>query len=87
MNAEPVPVPGFPGMPYSQAMRVGDLVFVAGQSGLNVRTGQISDDVEDQARQAFENLAAVLHAAGSSPQQVVKTTVILTGSGLRRRRS
>lgn len=64
--------------PYSQAVRVADLIFVAGQPGLDPRTGQpAGDDFEKQARQAFENLAAVLRAAGSSLQRVAKTTIFL----------
>jgi 2-iminobutanoate/2-iminopropanoate deaminase len=64
--------------PYSHAVRVGDLLFVAGQAGINPTTGTASDDFEAQARQAFQNLATVLDAAGSSLQHVAKTTVFLT---------
>src|SRR5687767_157288 len=64
--------------PYSHAVRVGDLLFVAGQAGINPTTGTAPDDFEAQARQAFQNLAAVLDAAGSSLQHVAKTTVFLT---------
>ena len=47
--------------PYSQATRVGDLVFTAGQPGINPATGAVAGDTFDlQARQAFANLAAVL---------------------------
>ena len=53
--------------PYSQAMRVGDLVYTAGQPGIDPRTGQVAgDSFEAQARQAFANLRAVLEDAGSS---------------------
>jgi len=62
---------------YSQGVRVGNLVFIAGQTGFNFDTGQLADDFEGQARQAFENLLLVLRASGSSLQQVVKTTVWL----------
>jgi len=64
--------------PYSQAVRTGDLIFVAGQAGLDPATGQVSGATfELQARQAFENLRALLEDAGSGLDQVVKTTCFL----------
>jgi 2-iminobutanoate/2-iminopropanoate deaminase len=63
--------------PYSQAVRAGDFLFVAGQAGLDPTTGAAGDSFEAQARQAFENLSTVLRAAGSSLQHVVKTTIFL----------
>lgn len=66
-----------PVMAYSQAVKVGDLLFIAGQPGLDFSSGLIADDFETQARQAFENLSMVLRAAGSSLEKVAKTTVWL----------
>jgi len=64
--------------PYSQAVRAGQLVFTAGQIAIEPTTGKlIGGDVAEQTRQALKNLAAVLEAAGSSLEQVVKTTVFL----------
>lgn len=64
--------------PYSQAVRAGDLVFVSGQPGVDPVTGASAGPTfAEQARQAFANLAAVLRAAGSSPEQVVSTTVLV----------
>ncbi len=64
--------------PYSQAVRAGDFLFVAGQAGLDPVTGAPAGDTfEAQARQAFENLSTVLRAAGSGLEQVVKTTIFL----------
>ena len=61
--------------PYSQAARMGNLVFVSGQAGLSPDTGEVAgSDFEAQARQAFENLRAVLAAANCSMDDVVKTT-------------
>lgn len=61
--------------PYSQAVRVGDLVFTAGQPGINPATGLVAGDTfEAQARQALENLRAVLEDAGSRIERVVKVT-------------
>lgn len=62
---------------YSQAVKAGNFIFVAGQAGVDFKTGIVSEDIEKQARQAFENLALVLQVAGSSMEQVVKTTVWL----------
>jgi len=64
--------------PYSQAVRVGDLLFTAGQPGIDPKTGTVAGpDFESQARQAFENLRAVLEDAGSSMEQVVRVTCFM----------
>jgi 2-iminobutanoate/2-iminopropanoate deaminase len=64
--------------PYSQAVRVGNLIFTAGQPGINPATGQVAGPTfEAQARQAIENLRAVLEDAGSSLQRVVKVTCFI----------
>jgi 2-iminobutanoate/2-iminopropanoate deaminase len=65
--------------PYSQAVRVGNLVYTAGQPGIDPATGAIAGDTfEAQARQAFANLAMVLDDAGSSLARVVKVTCFVT---------
>ena len=64
--------------PYSQAVRAGQLLFVSGQVPLDPATGQIvAGDIETQTRRVFDNLAAVLKAAGRSFADVVRTTVFL----------
>lgn len=64
--------------PYSQAIRVDSSVFTAGQLGMDPTSGELVDGgIQAQARQALENLAAVLDAAGTSLDNVVKTTVFL----------
>lgn len=63
--------------PYSQAIRVGNLVFTAGQIGLDPATGALVEGVEEQTRQVMSNLQAVLAAAGSSLQNIIKTTIFL----------
>jgi 2-iminobutanoate/2-iminopropanoate deaminase len=61
--------------PYSQAVRVGNLVYTAGQPGIDPTTGQVAgDSFEAQARQAFANLQAVLEDGGSSLARVIKVT-------------
>ena len=68
--------------PYSQAIRVGELIYTAGQLGLVPATKQLAGpDVESQTKQALENLQAVLEAAGSCLDHVVKTTVFVTDLG------
>ena len=64
--------------PYSHAVRAGGFVFVSGQPGIDPATGDVPDSFGDQARQAFANLATVLRVAGSSPELVVSTTVLVT---------
>lgn len=64
--------------PYSQAVKIGNMVYVSGQLGIDPSTGRIiSDDVELQMRRAFMNVASILEAAGSSLSRVVKVTVYL----------
>ncbi|MCM3701330.1 MULTISPECIES: RidA family protein [Paenibacillus] len=63
--------------PYSQGVQLGDLVFTSGQLGLVPETGQFAEGVEAQAAQALRNVKAVLEAAGSGLDKVVKTTVFL----------
>jgi 2-iminobutanoate/2-iminopropanoate deaminase len=68
--------------PYSQAVRIGQLVFVAGQVGLDPAQGRLAgEDVETQTEQVLANLSAVLQASGSDLSQVVKTTVFLEDMG------
>jgi 2-iminobutanoate/2-iminopropanoate deaminase len=63
--------------PYSQAIKAGGFVFVAGQGPFNPATGQKVDDIAGQTRQALTNVKAILEAAGSSLEAVVKTTCFL----------
>ena len=64
--------------PYSAAARFGNLVFTAGQLGIDPQSGElVPGGVEAQTRQALTNLRNVLEAAGSSIAQVLKTTVFL----------
>lgn len=68
----------FQGAPYNQAIRVGDLVFVAGQLGVSLETGELAgESVAEQTEQVMVNMAAILEAAGSGLDRLVKTTVFL----------
>jgi len=76
IRTEAAPAP-FQGAPYNQAIVVGELVFVAGQLGLEPGDTAIEGDVATQTGQALSNLAAILEAAGSSMDKLVKTSVFL----------
>ncbi len=72
----------FQGAPYNQAIRVGDLVFVAGQLGISLETGELAGtSIQEQTQQIMENLGAILDAAGSGLDKLVKTTVFLLSLG------
>lgn len=63
--------------PYSQGIMSGSLLFTAGQIGLDPATGTLADGVENQARQAMDNIGAILNAQGLSYGNIVKTTLYL----------
>ena len=64
--------------PYSQAVKTGNMVFCSGQIPIDTATGNfVSEDVAEQTEQVLKNLSAVLEAAGTSLNNVVKTTVFL----------
>jgi 2-iminobutanoate/2-iminopropanoate deaminase len=65
--------------PYSQAVKVGELVFCSGQIALDPKTGElVQGGIEAETRQVLENLTAVLTAAGATWADVVRTTIYLT---------
>jgi 2-iminobutanoate/2-iminopropanoate deaminase len=77
VQTEQAPQP-FRGAPYSQAIVAGGFVFVSGQVGMRPgETAAVSPTVEEQTEQTFVNLGAILEAAGSSLERIVKTTVYL----------
>ena len=63
--------------PYSQGIDCGDFVFTSGQLGLVPATGELPEGIEAQARQALNNIKAILEADGLTMDNVVKTTVLL----------
>ncbi len=64
--------------PYSQAVSTGDFLFCSGQIGLEPKTGELVGGLEDQVRQIFHNIKAVLKEENSDLNNIVKTTVFLT---------
>jgi 2-iminobutanoate/2-iminopropanoate deaminase len=81
VRTEAAPAP-FQGAPYSQAIGAGGLVFVSGQLALRPDHAEIvGDAIAEQTEQVFANLRAILEAAGSGLDRLVKTTVYLTALG------
>ena len=77
VRTEAAPAP-FAGAPYSQAIRFGDLVFVAGQLPVDAATSKLVEGgIGEQTHQVFANVRAILEAAGSSLDSLLKTTVFL----------
>lgn len=64
--------------PYSQAIVSGNLVFCSGQIPVDPATGTIPEGITAQAEQSCRNVCALLEAAGSAPEKVVKTTCFIT---------
>jgi reactive intermediate/imine deaminase len=84
VDIEQIQIDPDPYEPYllSQALRVGDLLFVSGQVGIDdAGTLVATDDFDAQADRAFANLSRVLEAGGSSLARVVKVTIFLTDMG------
>ncbi|MGH2921876.1 MAG: RidA family protein [Gaiellaceae bacterium] len=78
VRTEEAPAP-FQGAPYSQAIKAGGLVFVSGQLGLKPGHAEmVGDSIAEQTEQVMKNLGAILDAAGSGLDRIVKTTVFLT---------
>jgi len=77
VRTESAPAP-FQGAPYSQAIRIGELVFVSGQLALRPGHAElVGTTIQEQTEQIFANLRAILEAAGSGLDRLVKTTVFL----------
>ena len=69
--------------PYSQALRVGDFIFVSGQGPLDPETGKvIGDSIEEQTARVLDNIKEILNAAGAGMEDVVKSTVHLSDLAL-----
>jgi 2-iminobutanoate/2-iminopropanoate deaminase len=81
VRTEAAPAP-FRGAPYSQAIRAGEFVFVSGQLALRPgSTEMVGSTIQEQTEQVLANLRAILEAAGSGLDRLVKTTVFLADLG------
>ena len=63
--------------PYSQGVKVGNLIFTSGQLPWNLQSGELVADIERATRQSLDNLKAILESAGTSMDNIVKTVVFL----------
>jgi 2-iminobutanoate/2-iminopropanoate deaminase len=63
---------------YSQAIRTGDLVFVTGETGRDPSTGKLEEGLEAQTHRLLANVEAILNAAGCTPADIVKVTLLLS---------
>ena len=63
--------------PYSQAVEIDQLVYTSGQLGIDPATGELADGVEGQAKQALENVKAILAEAGLEMSSIIKTLVFI----------
>jgi 2-iminobutanoate/2-iminopropanoate deaminase len=81
IRTERAPAP-LQGAPYSQAIRFDQLVFVSGQLAIDPETNEmLGGGIEEQTEQVMKNLQAILEEAGSSPKQLLKTTIYLADLG------
>ncbi len=82
MNKQPISTEKAPAAigPYSQGMILGDLVFTSGQIPYTPE-GTVSEDIAEQTKQSLENVKAILEAAGSSMDKVIKCTVFIMDMG------
>lgn len=79
MNKQPVSTQNAPAAigPYSQGVKLGNFIFTSGQLPLNPQSGELLEDIEGATKQSLENVKAILEAAGSSMDNVIKTVVFL----------
>lgn len=67
--------------PYSQAVEANGFIFCAGQIGIDPKTGNLADGIENQIKQIMANISEVLKSAGSDLNRIVKTTIFITDIG------
>ena len=80
IRTDKAPAP-FQGAPYSQAIEHGGLVFVSGQLGIDPGGNLVEGGIAEQTEQVMQNLSAILEAAGTNLQNVVKATIFLADLG------
>lgn len=66
---------------YSQAIVIGDAIFVSGTLPLNPETGEMPDDIKEQAKQSLDNIKVILEEAGTDMSNVIKATIFLADIG------
>jgi len=75
------PFVGLPGLPFAEAVEVGDLLFLSGQIGVDAQGKLVSGGIAAETRQTLMNIQAVLERRGSSLDRIVKVTVMLADIG------
>ena len=63
--------------PYSQAVKIGNMIYTSGQIPLNPETSELVEDIKKATRQCLENLKAILESEGADMSNIIKTTVFL----------
>lgn len=63
--------------PYSQGVKLGNLLFTSGQIPLNPQTGELETEIKEATKRSMENIKAILNEAGTSLEKVIKTTIFL----------
>ena len=67
-----------PSSPYSQGFRVGNLIYTAGQVGIDPQSGELSENFSDQLNQTLKNVEGIVNAEGATMNDIIKTTVVLS---------
>ncbi|HWQ40571.1 MAG TPA: RidA family protein [Desulfosporosinus sp.] len=63
--------------PYSQGVKIGNLIFTSGQLPINLQSGELVADIEGATKQSLDNVKAILESAGSTMDKIIKTVVFL----------
>ncbi|HUS88843.1 MAG TPA: RidA family protein [Desulfosporosinus sp.] len=79
MNKQTVSTPNAPAAigPYSQGVKIGNLIFTSGQLPLNPQSGELVADIEGATKQSLDNVKAILESAGATMDKIIKTVVFL----------
>ncbi|HHT50335.1 MAG TPA: RidA family protein [Eubacteriaceae bacterium] len=80
MQKEPINSPNAPAAigPYSQGVKIGNLFFTSGQMAIDPKTGEfIGEDIQAETKQTLDNIKAILEAANTNLENVIKTTVFI----------
>jgi len=79
MNKQTINTPNAPAAigPYSQGVKIGNLIFTSGQLPLNPQSGELVVDIEGATKQSLDNIQAILESAGTTMDKIIKTVVFL----------
>ena len=79
MNKQIVSTPNAPAAigPYSQGVKIGNLIFTSGQLPINLQSGELVADIEGATKQSLDNVKAILESAGTTMGKIIKTVVFL----------